>query len=116
MPSRSESSRTSVSTSDDELRVERARDLVEQHQLGVHRERAGDRDALLLAAREPVRVLLRLLREADPAQQRHRAILRRVARQAERLARRERDVLEHRHVREQVERLEDDADLAAQRR
>src|SRR5579862_1837108 len=33
-----------------ELRVERARDLVEQHLLRLHRERASDRDALLLAA------------------------------------------------------------------
>ena len=41
----------------DELRVERARHLVEQHQLGLHRERAHDRDALLLAAREPVGIV-----------------------------------------------------------
>src|SRR5262245_3766930 len=39
----------------DELRIERARDLVEQHQLGLHSERADDRGALLLSAREPVR-------------------------------------------------------------
>src|SRR5437763_3471757 len=36
----------------DELRVERARDLVEQHQLRAHREGARDRDPLLLAAGE----------------------------------------------------------------
>ena len=39
----------------DELRVEGARHLVEQHQARLHRERAHDRDALLLAAGEPVR-------------------------------------------------------------
>ena len=32
--------------------IERRGDLVEQHQLGLHRQRAGDGDALLLAARE----------------------------------------------------------------
>ena len=51
----------------DELRVERARHLVEQHQLGLHRERAHDRDALLLAAREPVGVLVALVGEAEAA-------------------------------------------------
>ena len=34
----------------DELGVERARDLVEQHDVGLHRQRAHDRDPLLLAA------------------------------------------------------------------
>jgi len=33
-----------------ELGVERARDLVEQQEVGSHRERANDRHALLLAA------------------------------------------------------------------
>ena len=47
----------------DELRVEGARDLVEEHQLRVHRERPHDRDALLLAAREPVGVLVALVGE-----------------------------------------------------
>ena len=37
----------------DQLRVERRRDLVEQHHLGLHGERAGDGDPLLLAAGEP---------------------------------------------------------------
>ena len=53
----------------DELRVERARDLVEQHQLRIHRERADDRHPLLLTARKPVGELVGLVREADPAQQ-----------------------------------------------
>ena len=38
----------------DKLRVEGARDLVEQHEVGLHREGPDDRDALLLAARQPV--------------------------------------------------------------
>ena len=34
----------------DQLRVERRGDLVEQQDLGLHRDRARDADALLLAA------------------------------------------------------------------
>ena len=53
----------------DELGVERARHLVEQHQRGLHRERAHDRDALLLAAREPVGVLVALVGEPEAVEQ-----------------------------------------------
>ena len=56
----------------DELRVERARHLVEQQQLGLHRERAHDRDALLLAAGEPVGVLVPLVGEPEALEQRGR--------------------------------------------
>ena len=52
-----------------ELRVERARDLVEQHEARVHRQRARDRDALLLAAGEAVRILVRLVLEPDHREQ-----------------------------------------------
>ena len=48
-----------------ELGVEGARHLVEQQQLGLHRERAHDRDALLLPAGEPVGVLVSLVGEAE---------------------------------------------------
>ena len=34
----------------DELGIERARHLVEQHESRLHRERPNDRDALLLAS------------------------------------------------------------------
>src|SRR4030095_1053979 len=44
----------------DELRIERARDLVEEQEVGLHGEGACDRDALLLSAGEPVRKLVRL--------------------------------------------------------
>jgi hypothetical protein len=40
-------------------RVERRERLVEQQDLRVRRERAGERDALLLAARELVRIAMR---------------------------------------------------------
>ena len=66
----------------DELRVERARDLVEQHQLRLHRQSAHDRDALLLAAREPVGELVRLVEQADPTEQLARLRLRLVLREA----------------------------------
>ena len=51
----------------DELRVERRRDLVEEHHVRLHHQRARDRDPLLLAARELVRVLVGLLLEPDAA-------------------------------------------------
>ncbi len=53
----------------DELRVERARDLVEEHELGPHRQRPDDRDPLLLAAGQPIRVLVALVGEAEPGEQ-----------------------------------------------
>ena len=54
-----------------------------------------------------------LVGEADALEQRHRARLRVVLAVPEHPHRSERDVLQHRHVREEVEALEHDADLAA---
>ena len=54
----------------DELRIERRGRLVEQHDLRLERERAGDRDALLLAARELGRVGRGLVGEPDPLERR----------------------------------------------
>ncbi len=51
-----------------DLRVERRQRLVQQQHLGPDRERARDRDALLLAARELARIALRIARHADHAQ------------------------------------------------
>ena len=53
----------------DELGVERGGDLVEEHHVRFHRQRPGDRDALLLAAGEPFRVLVDFVAEADPFEQ-----------------------------------------------
>jgi hypothetical protein len=50
--------------------VERRRDLVEQHNLGLHRQRAGDRDALCLATRELVGVAVLLAGQPDFREQR----------------------------------------------
>jgi hypothetical protein len=99
----------------DHLRVEGRRRLVEEHDLGLHREGAGDRDPLLLAARQLGRVLLRLLRDADALEELHRGLLGPVARPLPDLRRRQHDVLEDGEVGEEVERLEDHPDLAADR-
>ena len=97
----------------DHLRVERGGGLVEEHDLGLHRERPGDRDALLLAAGELRRVLARLLGDAHALEQLHGQLLRLLAVHLAHADRAQRDVLEHGQVREEVERLEDHADLAA---
>ena len=80
------------------LRVEAGRGLVEEHDLGVVHEREGDREALLLAARELPRLRLGLLLEADERQQARRPAFERHAVEAreevEQLGRRE--VLEQR--------------------
>ena len=52
----------------DQLRVEGAGDLVEQHHVRVHAQRPGDGHALLLAARQADRVLVGLVAHADPLQ------------------------------------------------
>ena len=81
---------------------------------GLHRERAHDRDALLLSAREPIRVLVALVGEAETGEQLVGAGLGRHRGEPERLPWRERDVVEDGHVREEIERLEDDPYPAAQ--
>ena len=96
----------------DQLGVERRGRLVEQHQLRLHRQRPGDRHALLLAAGQRHRVGVELVAEADAVEQ----LASRAARASPRstlgdLDRRQRHVLERGHVREQVEVLEDHPDL-----
>ena len=98
----------------DQLGVERARRLVEEHQLGVHRQGPGDGDALLLATGELGGVGRRLVAQARPARAaRGRARRGLLLLDALDLHRRLDDVLEHRHVREEVEPLEAHADVAA---
>ena len=53
----------------DHLGVERRGRLVEEHHLGLHGQRAGDGDALLLAAGELGGVLLGLVADADPVEE-----------------------------------------------
>ncbi len=97
----------------DELRVERARHLVQQHQLRSHRESPDDRDPLLLAAREAVRVVAGPVGQPEAAEQLKRLSLGLGPRRLQHLARRERHVAQDRHVREEVVGLEDDPDPAA---
>ena len=55
----------------DHLRVERGGRLVKEHDLGLHRQGAGDRHTLLLPAGKLAGELLRLLGDAHPLQQLH---------------------------------------------
>ena len=97
----------------DELRVERARDLVEQHHVRVHRERARDRDALLLTARQPLGILVHLVREPDALEQRAALGARLLRGAAEHRPCASETLSIARLVREQVELLEHHADAAA---
>ena len=97
----------------DHLGVQGGGGLVEQHRLGVHGERAGDGDALLLAAGELRGDLMRLGRDAHALEQLHRALLRLGLGQAQHLDRADRHVLQDAHVREQIEALEHHAELGA---
>ena len=99
----------------DHLRVERRGRLVEEHHLGVHRQRPGDGDPLLLAAGELRPGSLSAWSATPTRSSSSRARFSASALDSPRdLDRAERDVLEHRLVREQVERLEHHADVGAQ--
>jgi hypothetical protein len=85
--------------------VERAQRLVEQQHRRLADQRAGQRDALLLAARQVVRPAPGERVEADLLQHLHHAAVARVLRHPLHLEA-ELDVLRHRAVREQREALE----------
>ena len=92
--------------------VEVAGRLVAEQDLGVVGERAGDRDALLLAAREPRRPVSGARREADLLEKRRRLFPRLPARRrGDHL--RQHDVFERREFRQQVVKLVDEADFGA---
>jgi hypothetical protein len=82
--------------------------------LRLHRQRPRDRHPLLLATRELSGVLRRLVAHADPVEQLLGLGVRVGLLQATDLDRSERDVLQDRLVREEVEGLEHHADLGAQ--
>ena len=67
MPRRAEAGHE-VEDALDELGVQRAGGLVEEHDLGLHGQRAGDRDALLLPAGEVARPVVGAFGEADLGQ------------------------------------------------
>ena len=95
-----------------QLRIERRGRLVEQHHLGLHRERARDRDALLLAAGQARRILARLVCEVNAGEAFGAELGGLLARQAAHAHRRLDHVAEHGHVRPQVELLKDHAEVA----
>src|SRR5207244_12185801 len=86
--------------------------LVEQHQLRMHRQRAGDRDALLLPAGEWQRVRVLLAGGPDALEQLRRLGARLVLRAALDGDRTFDDVLQRSHVIEQIEALEDHPAIA----
>ena len=90
-------------------RIERAERLVVEHHLGVGRERARDADALLHAARELVRELVRGVLEADERSTSCARVLPLALADALHLEA-EGDVVDHAAVREQAEVLEDHRD------
>src|SRR5206468_3436363 len=85
--------------------------LIEQHHLGLHAERTRDRDTLLLTARELSRILLGLITNAHPLEIFSRGRLRLGLADAARPNRGEHAVLQHRHMRKEVEALKDHADV-----
>ena len=95
-------------------RVERAGGLVEEDRFGLHRQGAGDGDALLLAAGELVGAGGELVGEADAVQELPGFGFALVAGAAEHVERAGEHVFQHVHVREQVELLEHHADAAAE--
>ena len=98
----------------DELGVERRGRLVEQHELGPHRQRPGDADALLLTARQLERVLVGLLGQAHLLQQRARLGLGLLRGRLWTRTGPSMTFSQHGLVREQVVRLEDHAALGPQ--
>ena len=97
-----------------QLRIERRGHLVEQHVIGRHRQRPGDRHALLLPARKTTGVRGQLLAQTDVLELLLGDRLSLGLAQTQHLARREGHVLEHGQMREGVPLLEDDADLLPQ--
>ena len=99
----------------DEFGIEGRRDLVEQHHLGVHGQRPGDGDALLLAAGELVGIRIGAGSETESGQHLQRVGACLALRDLQHLARTDGDVVGDRHVREQIEALEHHADAASDR-
>ncbi|KAG1249133.1 hypothetical protein G6F68_013501 [Rhizopus microsporus] len=96
-----------------QFRVQRRGRLVEQQHFRLQGQRAGNRHALLLAARQLAREGIGLVGQAHPRQQRARLLLGLRARHAAHGDGRLDDVLQRGQVREQVEALEHHAHLGA---
>ncbi len=98
-----------------QLEVERAERLVEQQDLRVVHERTGQRDALLLAARQLRRPPLLVSGQLDELEHERHLVANLVRRRAA-AAQAERDVLEHAEVREERVALEDGVRRPLERR
>src|SRR5262249_15280075 len=97
-------------------RVEGAGRLVGEEERRLGHESAREGDALALAAAQLVRLVLHALAQAHPRQRAHRQLAP-LARAHAAVDERQLDVLQRRGARQELERLEDEANLAvAQRR
>ncbi len=88
--------------------------FVEQHQGRLHGERPGDRHPLLLAARQEIGEGVGLVAQVHALEQPARDLPRLGGALAEDFPGPERDVLQRREMRKQVERLEHHADVTPQ--
>jgi hypothetical protein len=98
-----------------QLRIERRGGLVEEHHGGLHRQRPRDGHALLLAAGELARILLRLLQDPDLVELGLRDAPRVGLGHPPKLHRTDHDVPLDRHVRKEVEGLKHHPDPHPQR-
>ena len=97
----------------DHLGVKSAGGLVKEHGTRVHGKGAGDGYALLLTAGDLGGHFLGLLGHAHALEQAHGATARLFSRETQHVGGGEHHVFQHGHVREQVELLEDHAQLGA---
>ena len=97
----------------DQLRVQGRGRLVEQHELGVHGQRPGDRDALLLPAGQLGRERVLPVGHADPGEVLARRLGGLGPGPTENLRLGDRQVAQHGEMREEVEALEDHPDPPA---
>ena len=97
-------------------RVERAGRLVGEDQQRLGDQRARDRHALLLAARELRRVVVRAVGQPDALRASLMRLLEPLLLGHARIEQRQLDVLDRRRAREQVELLEHEADVAVAHR
>ena len=97
-----------------QLGVQRGSGLVKQHDLGLHGQRPGNGHPLLLAAGQAGRHGMGFFGQAHLLQQRHGFGLRLFPGNTAHLARADGDVVNHRQVGKQVERLEHHADIFPQ--
>ncbi len=97
----------------DHFRIESRRWLIEQHDLRIHAQRPGDRDALLLTTGKLPRIFRGLFGDLDPLQIVHGDVFGFLLRHLAHPDRGKRAVLEDGQMRKQVEVLEAHTDFAA---